>query len=86
MKPEFIVGDLVRIVFHSDDGAGSFRIKDNHGLVCEILFYECRDYGVDYPYADDRDNYYLIEYKILPTGKDKYRYISEQNLRRIEDD
>jgi hypothetical protein len=77
---------LVRIEFRSDDGSGSFHIKDNTGLVCEVLFYQCRDYGVDYPYESDKEPYYLVEYKILPTGKDKYRYISEENLRRVKND
>ena len=83
-KPKFQIGNLVRIVFRSDDGPASYQIKDNLGLVCEILYYECTNY--DWQQMDERDPFYIIEYKLLPPGRDKeYRYVSEQNLRKVED-
>ena len=85
MQPKFCIGDLVRIVFRSDDGPASYHLKDDLGLVCEVLFYECTDYGIED--REDREPFYLIEYKILPSGKiDSYRYISEENLRKVEND
>jgi hypothetical protein len=85
MQPKFCIGDLVRIVFRSDDGPASYHLKDDIGLVCEVLFYECTDYGVE-P-REDREPFYLIEYKILPSSKvDSYRFISEENLRKVEND
>ena len=85
MQPKFCIGDLVRIVFRSDDGPASYRLKDDIGLVCEIMFYECTDYGIEA--REDREPFYLIEYKILPSNKvDSYRFISEENLRKVEND
>ena len=84
MKPKFNVGDLVRIVFSSDEGYSSYQLNDDMGLVCEVTFYECRDYGVDS--YEDKKPFFLIEYKILPSDKkDTYRYVSEQHLRCIND-
>jgi len=85
-QPKFQVGDLVEICFRSDDGSSSYLMKGDYGLVCEILFYECRDYGVDYP-TDDKIPYYIIEYKLLVSKKkDNFRYVSEENLRKVIDD
>ena len=85
MQPKFCIGDLVRIVFRSDDGPASYHLKDDIGLVCEVLFYEFTDYGVE-P-REDREPFYLIEYKILPSSKvNSYRFISEENLRKVEND
>ena len=84
MKPKFNVGDLVRIVFSSDEGYSSYQLVDDIGLICEVTFYECRDYGVDN--YEDKKPFFLIEYKVLPSGKkDTYRYVSEENLRYIHD-
>jgi len=84
MKPKFSVGDLVKIVFGSDDGISSYRLEDDMGLVCEVSFYECRDYGIDD--YEDKNPFFLIEYKILVSSKaDKYRYVSEEHLRFIDD-
>lgn len=81
--PKFQVGDLVEIVFRSDDGPTSYNMKGDYGLVCEVLFYQCKDYGVDYP-TDDRVPYYIIEYKLLISKKNRqYRYITEENLRKV---
>jgi len=61
-------------------------MKGDYGLVCEVMFYQCKDYGVDYP-VDEREQYYIIEYKLLISKKNnKYRYITEQNLRRVSND
>ena len=58
-------------------------MKGDYGLVCEILFYECKDYGVDYP-TDDRIPYYIIEYKLLTSkNRNQYRYVSEENLKKV---
>ena len=85
-KPKFKLGDLVKIVFRSDDGPASYRLKGDMGIICEVLYYQCKDYGVDYSW-EDKDPYYLIEYKILPTNNQKnHRYISEENLRKVEND
>jgi len=85
MQPKFCIGDLVRIVFRSDDGPASYHLRDDIGLVCEVLFYECTDYGIEA--REDREPFYLIEYKILPSSKvDSYRFISEENLRKVEND
>ena len=81
--PKFEVGDLVEICFRSDDGYSSYQMKGEYGLVCQILFYECKDYGVDYP-TDDRIPYYIIEYKLLVSkNRNEHRYISEENLRKV---
>ena len=85
-KPKYQIGDLVRIVFRSDYGPTSYQLKDDLGLVCEVLFYECRDYGVDYP-IDDKDPFYIIEYKLMPSnGIKEFRYVSEKNLRKVGND
>lgn len=85
-RPKFRIGDLVSIVFQSDDTDASYHLKDGIGLICQILFYECKDYGVDYPYSD-QNVFYLIEYKILPTNSvDEYRYVSEEHLRKVTND
>ena len=82
-KPKYPIGDLLEICFRSDDGAASYRMKGDYGLVCEVLFYECKDYGVDYP-TDDKIPYYIIEYKLLTsTNKNQYRYVSEENLKKV---
>lgn len=84
-KPKFQIGDLLEVSFRSDDGLSSYRIKGEYGLVCEILFYECKDYGVDYP-TDNRIPYYIIEYKLLTsTSKNQYRYVSEENLKKVNE-
>ena len=83
--PKFQIGDLVQTTFRSDDGVSSYKMKGEYGLVCEILFYECRDYGVNYP-TDDRVPYYIIEYKLLISEKNRqHRYISEENLRKVNE-
>tara|TARA_Y100000034_G_scaffold133955_1_gene201046 strand:- start:415 stop:702 length:288 start_codon:yes stop_codon:yes gene_type:complete len=86
-QPKFKIGDLVRIRFTSDFcPTSSYVLKDGMGLISEILFYECKNYGVDYPY-DDRESFYLIEYKILPSAKgETYRYVSEQYLESVEEE
>ena len=83
--PKYKIGDLVSICFTSDFcPTSSYVLKDGLGLISEILFYECKDYGVDYPY-DDRSVFYLIEYKLLPTNSDNApRYVSEQYLELAE--
>ena len=84
-KPKYQIGDLLEISFRSDDGLSSYRMKGDYGLVCEILFYECKDYGVDYP-TDDKIPYYIIEYKLLVSkNKNQYRYVSEENLKKVNE-
>ena len=84
-RPKFRIGDLVRIVFRSDYGPASYELKDDIALVCEIFYYECTNY--DWQEMEDRDPFYLIEYRLLPTnGTNVCRYVSEQNLRKIEND
>ena len=84
-KPKFRIGDLVRIVFRSDYGPTSYELKDSIALVCEVFYYQCTNY--DWQEIEDRDPFYLIEYKVLSTDKpDEHRYISEHNLRKIEND
>ena len=81
--PKYQIGDLLEISFRSDDGVSSYRMKGDYGLVCEILFYECKDYGIDYP-TDDRIPYYIIEYKLLISkNTNQYRYVSEENLKKV---
>ena len=85
-QPKFQIGDLVEICFRSDDGNSSYLMKGDYGLVCEILYYQCKDYGVDYP-KDEKIPYYIIEYKLLVSKKkDNFRYVSEENLRKVVDD
>ena len=85
MRPKFRVGDLVRICFHSDHGPAAYQIKDDLALVCEVLYYECTNY--DWQEIEDRDPFYIVEYKLLPSKKtNEYRYVSEQNLRKVEND
>ena len=84
--PKFQIGDLVEICFRSDDGSSSYLMKGDYGLVSEVLYYECKDYSVDYP-IDDKIPYYIIEYKLLVSNKkDNFRYVSEENLRKVIDD
>ena len=83
--PKYQIGDLVEISFRSDDGCSSYRMKGEYGLICEIFFYECKDYGVDYP-TDNRIPYYIIEYKLLVSkNRNEHRYISEENLRKVNE-
>jgi len=84
-KAKFKIGDLVKIVFHSDDGPSSYELKGDMALVCEVLFYQCKDYSIaDY---SDREPYYLIEYKLLPSdSKEQFRYVSEEHLRKVKND
>jgi len=82
--PKFKVGDLVKIVFRSDGGVSSFELKGDMALVCEVLFYQCKDYSIaDY---GDREPYYLIEYKLLPSNSNEIRYVSEEHLRKVKSD
>jgi len=84
-QAKFNIGDLVKIVFRSDDGFSSYELKDDMALVCEVLYYECKDYTIaDY---GDREPYYLIEYKLLPSdSKEQFRYVSEEHLRNVKND
>ena len=84
-KAKFKIGDLVKIVFHSDDGFSSYEMRDDMALVCDVLYYQCKDYSIaDY---GDREPYYLIEYKLLPSGsKEQFRYVSEEHLRKVKND
>ena len=82
--PKYKIGDLVRIRFRSNDRpATSYVLKDGIGLVAEVLFYECKDYGVDD--YDERSSFYLIENKLLPTNNEPgYTYVSEEHLELVE--
>lgn len=83
IHPKFNIGDLVRIVFRSDYGPASYELRDNIALICEIIFYKCANY--DWQEIEDREPFYLIEYKLLPTnGTSEFRYVSEHNLRKLE--
>lgn len=83
-KPKYEIGDLLEIVFRSDDKKTSYLLKGDYGLVCEILFYYCTDYNKKEEHSQP---YYIIEYKLLVSkNNNQYRYISEENLRRIDDD
>lgn len=76
-QAKFKIGDLVKIVFHSDDGFSSYELRDDMALVCEVLYYQCKDYTIaDY---GDREPYYLIEYKLLPSD-------SKEHLRNVKND
>ena len=83
-EPKYKIGDLVRIRFLSDESpTTSYVLKDGIGLVAEVLFYECKDYGIDD--YDERSSYYIIEYKLLPTNNEEgYRYVSEEHLELVE--
>jgi hypothetical protein len=84
-KPKFQIGDLVRIVFRSDYGPNAYQLKDDLSLVCEILYYECNNYT--WEDREDRDPFYIIEYKLIPSNRSKeFRYVSERNLRKVKDD
>tara|TARA_R100000152_G_C6768563_1_gene194102 strand:- start:1472 stop:1807 length:336 start_codon:yes stop_codon:yes gene_type:complete len=84
-KPKYKIGDLVKIRFNSDYcPTSSYVLKDGIGLIAEIIFYECRDYGVDDPM--DRTPFYLIEYKLIPAkSSSEFRYVSEQYLYPLEE-
>ena len=84
-KPKYKIGDLVKICFTSDYcPTSSYVLKDGLGLVVEIIFYECRDYGVEDP--EDRTPFYLIEYKLMPSSNSSdFRYVSEQYLYPLEE-
>ena len=83
MRPKYQLGDLLEIVFSSDDGPASYKMKGDYGLVCEILFYSCTDYD---KMSRHSNPYYLIEYKLLVSkNTNQYRYISEQNLRKVNE-
>ena len=84
-KPKYKIGDLVKIRFNSDYcPTSSYVLKDGIGLIAEIIFYECRDYGVEDPM--DRTPFYLIEYKLIPTkSSNEFRYVSEQYLYPLEE-
>ena len=86
-KPKYRIGDLVIICFTSDYcPTSSYVLKDGLGLVTEVILYECKDYGIDYPY-DDRSSFYLIEYKLIPSNaSNEIRYVSEQHLYPVEED
>ena len=84
-KPKFRIGDLVKICFRSDEGPAAYELRDDLALVCEVLFYECTNYT--WEDIEERIPFYLIEYKLIPTnGSNEYRYVSEQHLRKIEND
>ena len=87
-KAKFKIGDLVKIVFHSDNVFSSYELRDDMALVCEVLYYQCKDYTIitvaDY---GNREPYYLIEYKLLPSdSKEQFRYVSEEHLRNVKND
>ena len=84
-KPKYKIGDLVKICFTSDYcPTSSYVLKDGLGLVTEIIFYECRDYGIEDP--EDRTPFYLIEYKLMPSNNSNdFRYVSEQYLYPLEE-
>mgnify|MGYP001411613496 FL=1 len=84
-KPKYKIGDLVKICFTSDYcPTSSYVLKDGLGLVTEIIFYECRDYGIEDP--EDRIPFYLIEYKLMPSNNSSdFRYVSEQYLYPLEE-
>ena len=84
-KPKYRIGDLVKICFTSDYcPTSSYVLKDGLGLVTEIIFYECKDYGVEDP--EDRAPFYLIEYKLMPSNNSgDFRYVSEQYLYPLEE-
>ena len=84
-KPKYKIGDLVKIRFNSDYcPTSSYVLKDGLGLVVEIIFYQCKDYGIEDP--EDRDPFYLIEYKLMPSNKSSdFRYVSEQYLYPLEE-
>ena len=84
--PKYKIGDLVKIQFNSDYcPTSSYVLKDGIGLIAEIIFYECRDYGVDYPY-NNKSSFYLIEYKLIPSNSsNEFRYVSEQYLYPLEE-
>ena len=82
-KPKYQVGDLVQIMFHSEDGSSSYKMKDDYGLVCEVILYSCIDYDKN---SKQSDPFYLVEYKILISKKkSKFRYIHEENLRKVNE-
>ena len=79
-----IIKEELQRVLQEEEPMMSEDVFD-YGLVCEILFYECKDYGVDYP-TDNRIPYYIIEYKLLTsTNKSQYRYVSEENLKKVNE-
>lgn len=85
IRPKFRIGDLVRIVFRSNDGPASYELKDSIAVVCEIFFYKCTNY--DWEEIEDRDPFYIIEYKVMPSSEIyEFRYVSEENLRKVTND
>jgi hypothetical protein len=85
-RPKYKIGDLVKIRFNSDYcPTSSYVLKDGFGLVAEILFYECKDYGIEDP--EDKTPFYLIEYKLMPSnGSGDFKYVSEQYLYSLEEE
>ncbi len=82
-KPKYQIGDLVEISFASDDVPSSFRMKDDYGLVCEVILYCCVDYDETKKHSNP---HYLVEYKLLISKKNRqFRYVQEENLRKVNE-
>jgi hypothetical protein len=75
-RPLYKVGDLLETFVNSGNYSDSFYIKSGLGVVVEISFYECTDYNYD----NESRPWYIIEYKLLMTPENCYRYFSEDFL------
>ena len=76
-KPKYKVGDLLEAFVNSGNYSDSFYIKSGMGVVVEVAYYKCTDYG----YENVSEPFYIIEYKLLMTGEDCYRYFTEDFLK-----
>lgn len=72
-RPLYKVGDLLETFVNSGDSPDGFYIKSGLGVVVSVSFYECTDYS----YESESRPWYIIEYKLLMTPEDCYRYFSE---------
>lgn len=76
-KPKYKVGDLLEAFVNSGFETDSFFIKSGMGVVVDVSYYKCVDYGYD----NMSEPFYIIEYKLLMTGEDCYRYFAEEFLK-----
>ena len=74
------VGDLLQAHINSGNLSDSFYIKSGLGVVVEIAYYRCTDYNFEH----ETRPWYIIEYKLLMTRENCYRYFSEDFLKLPE--
>lgn len=68
---------MVVAYINSGNYSDSFYIKSGMGIVVDVAYYKCVDYG----YENISEPWYIIEYKLLMTGEDCFRYFAEEFLK-----